>query len=148
MRSVHLSIAMLLTAGFVLAGCGTKKSTEKPHPATVEETSTKGIMRVTLEPKAVERVGIEMVVVREEMVALAGNTAPRKVVPYGAIMYDKKGGTWTFTSPAANVFVREPVTVETIVGDQVVLSSGPAAGTQVVTVGAAELMGAEHKYGH
>jgi hypothetical protein len=30
----------------------------------------------------------------------------------------------------------------------VILSEGPAAGTAVVTIGATELMGAEHKYGH
>ena len=33
-------------------------------------------------------------------------------------------------------------------GDRVILSEGPPPGTIVVTVGATELMGAEHKYGH
>jgi hypothetical protein len=63
-------------------------------------------------------------------------------------MYDTNGDTWTFTNPKPLVFVRQKVVVEDIDGDRVILSEGPAAGTMVVTVGAAELMGAEHKYGH
>mgnify|MGYP006955656691 CR=1 FL=1 len=82
--------------------------------------------------------------VREQQVA--GVT--RKVIPYGAIMYDTKGETWTFTNPAPLTFVRQRIVVQDIEGDQVYLSEGPAVGTAVVTVGAAELMGAEHKYGH
>jgi hypothetical protein len=72
----------------------------------------------------------------------------RKVMPYGALMYDKKGHTWTFTNPSPLVFVRAAVEVEDIEGDQVILAEGPPVGTVVVTVGATELMGAEHKYGH
>ena len=59
-----------------------------------------------------------------------------------------KGETWTFTNPEPLVFVRAKVVVKGIEGDRVLLSDGPAAGTAVVTVGATELMGAEHKYGH
>ena len=43
----------------------------------------------------------------------------------------------------AAVFVREAIGVERIDGDTAYLSEGPAAGTEVVTVGAAELFGAE-----
>jgi len=39
--------------------------------------------------------------------------------------------------------VREPIEITRISGDDVVLSSGPVVGTAVVTVGAAELVGAE-----
>jgi hypothetical protein len=63
-------------------------------------------------------------------------------------MYDPKGGTWTFTNPQPLVFVRHKIVVDRVEGDRVILSEGPPAGTVVVTVGAAELMGAEHKYGH
>jgi len=56
--------------------------------------------------------------------------------------------TWTFTNPEPFVFVRHKVVVENIEGDQVILSEGPSPGTTIVTVGATELMGAEHKYGH
>jgi hypothetical protein len=85
--------------------------------------------------------------VLEETMVLSGSSVSRKVVPYGAVMYDTHGDTWTFTSPRSLEFVRQPVVVENIVGDRAILSEGPPAGTSVVTVGAAQLMAAEHKYG-
>jgi hypothetical protein len=39
--------------------------------------------------------------------------------------------------------VRTPVTIARVVGDQAALTAGPATGTEVVTVGAAFLVGAE-----
>ena len=56
---------------------------------------------------------------------------------------DLNGETWTYTNPEPLVFVRHRVTVEYISGDLAVLLDGPPAGTSVVTVGAAELFGAE-----
>jgi hypothetical protein len=113
----------------------------------IEETDEKGIMRVTLEPRAAERLGVQTTPVVETQVTVAGRAATRKVVPYGALMYDTKGEAWAFTSPKPLVFVRQHLVVEGIEGDRVILAEGPPPGTVVVTVGAAELMGAEHKYG-
>jgi hypothetical protein len=53
-----------------------------------------------------------------------------------------------YVSPSANTYTREPVTVEVIEGDRAVLAAGPAAGTAVVSVGAAELYGTETGVGH
>jgi len=131
-------------AVLVLAGCREDKVAEKYHPAKLEESGQEGIMKVTLDARAAERIGLQTAAVREEMV---GSTQ-RLVVPYGAIMYDPKGATWTFTNPQPLVYVRHKIVVENIEGNRVILSEGPPAGTIVVTVGAAELMGAEHKYGH
>ena len=148
MFSVRRTMVVLIAMGLPLSSCKKETVAPKYHPATVEETDQKGIMRVTLDARAAERIGLETTPVREELVTLAGGTEMRKVVPYGALMYDKKGDTWTFTSPKPLVFVRQHVVVERIDGDQVILSEGPPAGTTVATVGAAQLMGAEHKYGH
>lgn len=138
--------AMIVTIGamLVLSGCKQDRIEEKHHPATLTESGQEGIMKVTLEPRAIERIGIQTASVREEMV---GSTR-RLVVPYGALIYDSKGGTWTFTNPEPRVYVRTKTVVENVEGDRVIMSAGPPAGTIVVTVGAAELMGAEHKYGH
>jgi hypothetical protein len=80
-----------------------------------------------------------------------GSGAPRKVIPYSALIYDEHGKAWTYTSPGALVFVREPVEVEYVEGDAAVLTEGPegglAVGTQVVTAGAAELLGIESGFG-
>jgi hypothetical protein len=133
-------VAVLLGAVLVVSGCKVDKVEEKHHPAKLEETSEKGIMKITLEAQAVERIGLQTTQVAEE--------GGRLVLPYGSIMYDTKGQTWAFTNPAPLTYVRHKVVVEDIEGDRVILSEGPAAGTAVVTIGATELMGAEHKYGH
>jgi hypothetical protein len=138
----------LIAIGLSLSGCKKQATAEKYHPAKLEDTDQKGIKRVILDARAAERTGIETAVVREEPVQSAGGTEMRKVIPYGALMYDTKGKTWTFTSPQNLVYVRHAVTVERVTGDEVILTEGPPAGTTVVSVGAAELMGAEHKYGH
>jgi hypothetical protein len=77
-----------------------------------------------------------------------GSNTPKKVVPYSAILYDLTGDTWVYTNPEPSVFVRERVDIERIDKDLAVLNTGPAAGTQVVTIGASELYGAESHAGN
>ena len=74
---------------------------------------------------------------------IIGSGNPLKLVPYGAIIYDAKGQSWVYTNPEPLVYVREKVEVEDVEGDQAALSSGPAVGTPVVTVGPMLLYGAE-----
>jgi len=81
---------------------------------------------------------------RARVEAVPSGAGTRKVVPHGALLYDAQGKTWVYTNPEPRVFVRHPISVDYIEGDRVVLSDGPASGTAVVTVGAAELFGTEH----
>ena len=148
MRLSRITTVALIGAALALASCKSDKVAETYHPAKLDSTEVKGIMRVTLVADAAERIGLQTTEVREERVTVGGASQMRRVIPYGALMYDTKGKTWTFTSTGPLSFVRKQVVVEDIVGDRVILSDGPPAGTVVVTVGAAELMGAEHKYGH
>jgi hypothetical protein len=74
---------------------------------------------------------------------LAADSAPRLVVPYAALIYGLEGETWVYTNPELLVFVREPVVVDYIEGDQAILTEGPSTGAMIVTVGVAELFGAE-----
>jgi hypothetical protein len=77
-------------------------------------------------------------------VALSGNGAMQKAVPYAALIYDVDGETWVYVKePNALAFVRERVIVDYIKGDLAFLTNGPPAGMEVVTVGGAELFGAE-----
>jgi len=69
-------------------------------------------------------------------------------VPYSSVIYDLKGDAWAYTSPAPLTYVRDRIQIDFIEGDRAVLSQGPAAGTNVVTIGAAELFGAESGVGH
>lgn len=148
MKLFRIPTLVLLVSLLAVTGCREKKSAAVHHPATLDSTEVAGIMRVTLEAKAAERIGLQTGTVTEERVTVKGASVMRRVMPYGALMYDNKGGTWTFTGTGPLSFVRKAVTVEDIVGDRVILTDGPAVGTVVVTVGAAMLMGVEHKYGH
>jgi hypothetical protein len=60
------------------------------------------------------------------------------------VVYDHDGSTWTYVNTAARTYERKPITVTDIDGQVALLSAGPAAGTPVVTVGAAELLGTEY----
>lgn len=79
--------------------------------------------------------------------ALSGGGDRQKILPYAAVLYDAKGQTWVYTNPEPLVFIRQPIQIDTIVGDEVILVDGPPAGTAVVTVGGAELYGTEFGVG-
>lgn len=80
-------------------------------------------------------------------VALSGSGAQRLVIPYAAVIYGLHGETWVYTNPSGLTYVRQPVEIDYIEGDLAVLSEGPSAGVQIVTVGASELFGAESGVG-
>lgn len=69
-------------------------------------------------------------------------------VPLKAILYDIHGGAWVYQQLQPRVYARRRVSLEYVDGDTAVLVSGPEAGSQVVTDGAAELFGAEFGVGH
>ncbi|MFP5371835.1 MAG: hypothetical protein ACLGI3_13965, partial [Actinomycetes bacterium] len=100
----------------------------------VEPADDGGPARITLSSEAELRLGIETVAV---------TTTPQLSVPYAAVVYDGQGAAWAFARVGERQYERTPLTVADITGDTAVLSAGPAAGTEVVTVGAAELVGAE-----
>lgn len=65
------------------------------------------------------------------------------VVPWSAILYDSKGGSWVYVKIAAHVYSRHRVEVSHIVNDFVVLTRGLKVGDEVVVAGAAEIFGTE-----
>jgi hypothetical protein len=74
---------------------------------------------------------------------LSGSDEKKKVVPYDAVYYDAKGTAWVYVNTGPLTFERQRISVERVIGDQVVVSEGPPLGTPVVVVGAALLYGAE-----
>jgi hypothetical protein len=138
-----LCLAVLAALG--LGGCR-EQPDEAAHgsPATVETVPGASLSRVVLTEKAVERLGIATTAVGDPV---AGPKGPRSAIPYSAVLYDVNGETTVYTTPEPLVFVRHPVVVEAIEGDLVLVAGGPRPGTQVVTVGAAELFGAEFGVG-
>lgn len=79
---------------------------------------------------------------------LAGSGTLRSVVPFSAVVYGAHGESWVYTSPEPLTYVRHPIGIDYIQNDLAVLSDGPPVGTEVVTVGVAELYGAEFEVGH
>jgi hypothetical protein len=139
--SAWLRPAAALCAVLALAGCKTVED-EAPEtgaePAVVEPIAgSAGLSKVSLSESAVERIALETVEVSP------GDAGEGVEIPYGAVMYDADGGTWAYVEVSPRVYVREAITVAEIRGGVASLRAGPAAGTRVVSVGAAELYGAE-----
>jgi hypothetical protein len=141
-------VAALILGVSACSGGQAEEQTEGYRDAKVEPVKGTDLSRVTLSRQAADRLGIQTAEVRVQRVTAAGRapgaaTAMRKVVPYAAVIYDERGGTWTFTSPQPLTYLRRHIEIEFIEGDTAVLSDGPGVGTTVVTVGAAELLGTE-----
>jgi hypothetical protein len=113
----------------------------KITPARVEATLDAKIKKVTLTPKAAERLGILIDEVRAD-------PSGRRIVPYGSVLYDLTGKTWVYISADPLTFFRGAVEIDTIKGDNVYLSDGPPTGTKVLAAGVPQVYGAEVKVGH
>lgn len=68
-------------------------------------------------------------------------------VPASALLYDIHGDTWVYENTAPKGFTRRRVEVRFVEGDEAILARGLQAGAKIVTVGAAELFGAEFGFG-
>jgi hypothetical protein len=134
----HGIAALLVAAGLALAGCGAAAGgadTALPEVASVATPQDGGPAVITLSEAAEQRLGIQTAAVA------AGPTGP--TVPFAALVYQPDGSTWVFVRTEPFTYRRTAVAVGPKSGDQMTLTSGPPAGTEVVTVGAAELVGVE-----
>ncbi|HEU0020054.1 MAG TPA: hypothetical protein VFR55_00040 [Dehalococcoidia bacterium] len=137
-------LMLILAMGFacmMLWGCSTPKANAqaKPKPATSEEIDQdRQILRLT--DRAAERLQVQTAPV------LAGE-GTRTVIPFDAVVYWPDGSSWVYVMTADLEYVRQPIIVEAVDGDTAVLSDGPPAGAQVVTVGQSEFWGFESGVG-
>ncbi len=131
------TIAFLVLAAVAMAACGPSATNApaKPEAVVVEKIEGSELERLTLSDDAAKRLGVQTAPVTSN----GGGTS----LPYSALVYDKSGATWAYTNPEGLVFVRHEVKVDRIADDLAILTAGPAIGTLVVTVGAAELWGVE-----
>src|SRR5213593_4708621 len=146
-RSHRRWAVILILGGLGASGC-TQKS-EMPvqtKAAKTEAVQGTDLSRVTLSPKAAERLDIKTVAMRDEQVKVrklpvaaakptavtasakvdTASSGMRRVVPTSAVLYDAKGKTWVYTNPEPLVFLRHAVSVDYIDGDRAVLLDGPA----------------------
>jgi hypothetical protein len=133
MRGACAVVALALS----LAGCTEVEEMESHgyEPSKLAEVKGGDAKRVIFTAEGARRVGLHRAPVRSE--------GGRKVVPYGALLYDSKGKTYVYVARSPLSFERAQVEVERVAGDRVLLRRGPAAGSQVVTDGSTEVYGTE-----
>jgi hypothetical protein len=132
-----MSVVCLAVFALALAA----ETVGKATPARVEDTRDAKIKKITLTPKAAERLGIQIDEVRAD-------PSGRLIVPYASVLYDLAGKTWVYVSADPLTFVRGAVEIDTIKGDNVYLSAGPPVGTKVLAAGVPQVFGTEVKVGH
>jgi hypothetical protein len=145
MTKQYCGFVVVLCACLLLAACGQSAgdaTTEENHPVVIEQLTGQDPTREILTEDAAKRLDVQTAAARDAEV----NGAKRTVIPYAAIIYDTEGATWVYLNPAPLTFVRHPVTVDDIKGDQAFLADALPAGSAVVTVGVAELYGAESEF--
>ena len=133
-----LGFVVAVATAASLAGCAEIEVplVEPYEPAAVETPGPNQPARVILTEEAEHRVALQTSLVRPSGADVA--------VEYPALVYDKAGKPWVFTVIGPRTYVRSPISIKEVREDnQVILTSGPPAGTQVVTIGAIELWGAE-----
>ena len=127
----------MLAATLVLPACSRSEEAASStyEPASVKEIKGSDVSQVDLTRKGASLVDLQT--------ATAQPLGADVGVPYAALIYDGQGSAWVYTAAKPLTFIRVPVTVAEIDGQQVRLSAGLEPGTQVVTVGATEVYGAE-----
>lgn len=131
---------MTLVCGSLAVGltaCAAVEENESKYAPT-EVTPLKGrddAAQVKLTPESAARADVQTSEIRK--------LGQRTSMPYSALIYDDDGHTWTFVVSNPYTYIRDPVRIVRIAGDRVILASGPAVGTKIVTTGAAEIYSAE-----
>jgi hypothetical protein len=137
---------VLIAGGVSLSACGGGSTgydyeTASHHdPAVLEAIKGKDVHRVILDAEAAERAGIQTAPIRQN--------GQGTVMPHSAVIFDADGETFTYTAPEPLTYVRKEISIDHVDGDSVMLSDGPPAGTEVVTVGAALVYGTEFEVAH
>lgn len=157
----------------LLCSCeSSSENNELTPPATLVKVPGSEFNQVVLSQDAVNRIGLELTPLTETTLpAITGTeanmpkvqTVPQanvqplsitntpssqvistKQIPYSAIIYGLHGESWVYVLVKPLTFMRMKVTIDHIIGDTAILSEGPPPNTQIVSVGASELYGAEY----
>ena|SRR5688572_28056365 len=135
----RLGVGLALAACMLVVGaCDEVPSNLRENqPYTVEGPEDAAIKLVKMEDATAALLPVELTRVRRE--------GGRKVVPHNAVIYNPDGGSFVYTKPKAESYIRAPIEIVRVTGDDAVLSKGPRAGTSIVTTGSAELLATEYE---
>jgi len=128
------SVASLSACGEASTGYDYETASHRV-PAKLEPIKGTDVQRVIFDAEAAKRVGLKTAPIRQN--------GQETVIPYDAVIYGADGKAYAYTAPEPLTYVRQEISVDHVAGDSVVLSDGPPAGTEVVTVGTAEVYGTE-----
>jgi len=137
---------VLIACVVSLSACGEASSgydyeTASHHdPAELEPLKGTDVSRVVIDAEGVKRAGIQTAPIHQN--------GQGTVMPHSAVIFDADGETFTYTVPEPRTYVRQKIVIDHVDGDSVMLSDGPPAGTEVVTVGAALVYGSEFEVAH
>ena len=138
LRRAFQGFVVAVAATASLVGCAEIEvpMAEPYEPAHLESAGPDQPARIILTEEAQQRVQLQTTLVRPHGAEVSLDQA--------ALVFDKAGKPWVFTVIGPLTYVRAPVSIEEVQEDNLmILSSGPPAGTEVVTVGAIELWGTE-----
>ena len=146
MRFHAVCVQAVVVVALASAACSATSPTEggAEDPASVERVADANVARITLSSDAARRLDIQTAPVQR---LRRGSAGAELLIPYAAVLYDPEGETWAYTEASPLVFERASIRIERIEGDAALLSAGPPPGTEVVTIGAAELLGTEYEVG-
>jgi hypothetical protein len=119
----------------MLAGCGPAATTGGGEQAPAKFVHGS----VVLTPLGKQRLALQT--------AKSAAAGKQTVLPVGALLYEENGQTAVYTQTTPLSYTIRFVTVATITGNVVFVSSGLAPGTVVVTAGAIELLGVQNGVG-
>ena len=136
-----LKNALIIFLSVQLSACEKAQETNMAKPAIVKNIAGSALHEIILTVDAFKRLDIQTVKTTETN--LQGTLW--KVVPYSSVLYDPEGNAWVYKNFNGFSFVRMPIKIARIKGEQVILFEGPPTGTLIVTVGAAELYGTEYQ---
>jgi hypothetical protein len=136
-RQAGLITLCLLFLPAVAACETTAAAQEAVPPAVVEAVPGSDVKTVRLTDEAAAAVGIATAPVTKASVP------GQLTMPYAAVIYYLDGTTWAYRLESKNLYRRVPIRVLSISGQVATLTAGPAVGSQVVVVGAPEVLGAE-----
>jgi len=131
-------VAAVLTALVLLVGgCAEieEEDAETYQPAVLQPVEHSTLKVVTFTALAAEQV--------ELTTERATRDGRHTVVDHEALIYDGMGKPWVYTMTKPLTYLRAPITVDHVDDGLVMISRGLAPGTDVVTVGASEVYGAE-----
>ena len=141
--------AALLLVMLVVPGCSRQATVEPSEPSKVTPVKGTDYNEIVLTDVAMKNLGIQTAAVTSENATATGRASASGglVMSASALVFNPQGLAFTYTSPSPRTYVRALVAIKRYRGDEVVLTSGPPPGTQVVTVGAPELLGIEYGVG-